>query len=89
MTAFFEVDTGHDRQINRPAQIDQIRIALILDVHLLFLRVRFLFRALIIVILLVLILIAVFSKNFCLQLLVGFLVFLPLRVKLENVEGIL
>jgi hypothetical protein len=35
VTAFFEVDAGHDRQVDRPAQIDQVGVALVLDIHLL------------------------------------------------------
>ena len=41
VTAFFKVDTGHDRQVDRSAQINQISVALVLDVHPLFLVVRF------------------------------------------------
>lgn len=36
VTAFFKVDTRHDRQIDRSSQIDQVCVALVFDVHLLF-----------------------------------------------------
>jgi hypothetical protein len=62
VTAFFKVDTRHDRQVDRPTKVDQVCIGLILNIHLLFLGVRFIFGTLVLVII-VFILIAVLAKN--------------------------
>jgi hypothetical protein len=45
VAAFFEIDTRHDRQVDRPSEVDEVRIALVLDVHPPFFLL--LFRALI------------------------------------------
>lgn len=47
VAAFFKIGTRHDRQINGPAQIDQVSIALILDFELLLFLSIFVFRALV------------------------------------------
>jgi hypothetical protein len=40
VAAFFKVDAGHDRQVDCPSKIDQIRVALVFDIHALCLRFR-------------------------------------------------
>jgi hypothetical protein len=39
VTAFFKVDTRHDCQVNRPTEIDEVSVGLVLDIHLLCLGV--------------------------------------------------
>jgi hypothetical protein len=58
VTAFFEIYAGHNRQIDGPSQIDQVRIALILDIHL---PLLFLFIRALIGFVLVLFVVATFS----------------------------
>lgn len=59
VAAFFKINARHNGQVDRPAKIDQVGVALVLDVHLLLLFVRFFVFFLILVF--VLLLIAVFS----------------------------
>lgn len=76
VATFFKIHTRHDRQVDRPPKIDQIRVALIFDVHEPLFLIFGLLRALVrLVFVLVL---ASFSENFRLQFLVRLLVLLPL-----------
>ena len=86
VTAFFEIYTRHDRQVDGPSEIDEICVALILDVHLSFF-LRLFIRALVIV--LVFLVLTSLAQNLGLQALVSLFVILPLLIELEDVESIL
>jgi hypothetical protein len=62
VTAFFKVNTRHDCEVDCSPKIDQVSVGLILNIHLLFLGIRFILGALIPV-LIVFILIAVLTEN--------------------------
>jgi hypothetical protein len=87
VATFFKVDTGHDSQVDCSPEIDEICIALILDLHLSFFLL-FLVRTLIGFVL-VFFIIGTLAKNFGLELLVGLFVLLPLRIEFEDIETIL
>lgn len=88
VAALLEIDAGHDSKVDGSPQVDQIGVCLVLDIHLpVFFILRFLFRTVIRPVFFLVI--ASFSKNLSLELLVSFLVFLPLRIELEDVQPIL
>lgn len=87
VATFFKIHTRHDRQVYRPPKIDQIRVALVFDVHQpVFLRFG-LFRAFVRLVLVLVL--APFSEDLRLQFLVRLLVLLPLWVVLEDIEAFL
>jgi uncharacterized membrane protein len=87
VATFFKVDTGHDSQVDCSPEIDEICIALILDLHLSFFLL-FLIRSLVGFVL-IFFFVATLAKNFGLELLVRLFVLLPLRIVFEDIEAVL
>lgn len=77
MNGFLGVGAGHNGEVNRPAQVDQVGIGLILDLHGLGLFILlFLGRTVVLVIVIILV-IASFAQDLGLELLVRLFVLLP------------
>ena len=88
VAALFEINTGHNGQIDSPPQVDQIGVGLVLDVHLaLFFIFRLLFRADIGVVFFFVV--ASLAKNLSFQFLIRLFMFFPLRIILENIQTVL
>jgi hypothetical protein len=88
VATFFKIDTGHDSQVDCSPEIDEICIALILDLHLSFFLL-FLIRSLVGFVLIFFFFVATLAKNFGLELLVRLFVLLPLRIVFEDIEAVL
>ena len=89
VTAFFEVDAGHDGEVDGSSKIDKISVALVLDFHLPFFFGFFVVRTILVVVFVIIVTPGCFSQNLGFQFLIGLFMLLPLRIELKNIETIL
>jgi hypothetical protein len=89
VACFLEVQTRHDRQINRSSQVYQVGVGLILDFHGAFLLGFFVVGTFFGATVIVIVCIAVLAQNLGFELPVRFFVLFPLGVKFENVQSVL
>ena len=90
VAAFLKVDARHDGQVDGAAEVDEVGVGLIFDLHRARLGSLLLVRAALRVAAGCILLLApaFLAQNFRSQRLVGVFVLLPLGIKLENVQGI-
>lgn len=88
VTRFFEIQAGHDGQVNGSAQIDKVGVGLILDFNSTILLDFFVVRAVFIGTTTFVLVVAAFPENFGLQSLVGLFVLLVVCVELENIQAV-
>lgn len=89
---FLESTRRHDRQVDGTTKVDQVGVGRILDLHLLFLGLLLIVTAghiRVIIVIVVFVTTISLAQYLCLQFLVCFLVRLPIRIELEDVQAIL
>ncbi len=89
VTAFLEVNTRHDGQVDCPPEVDKICVALILDLQILLFLCFLVIRTVVTFILVIFIAPICFSQYFRLQLLIGRFMLFPFWIQFEDIQAIL
>jgi hypothetical protein len=77
MDGFLRISTGHDSEVDGPAQVDQVSIGLILDLHGFCLFILLILRGALVFVLVIILIVAAFAQNLSLELLVRIFVLFP------------
>jgi hypothetical protein len=77
MDSFLGISTGHDGQVDGPAQVDQVSIGLILDLHGFRLLILLILGGALVFVLVIILVVAAFAENLSLELLVRIFVLFP------------